>query len=275
MSVIRVGNRIVNYGGNLLYGTWTPPIPPKLDTVIWDYGYAVINGTYFQHTNSPWSGELSSLKFYDYVQGSITDIKIIGGLGLTSCESMFAYCSSLKTIDIMEMETENSTNFNDMFYECSSLKSIDLSNLKTSNATTMIGMFYECSSVEEMFLDRSNFDTSNVTDMSYMFEGLKLGNYFDVSFFKVEKVIATVQMFCHCSNIKTINCSTWNLSSIQNMDGMFFNCPSLLYVIVDGCNQDTINKFLNYFQSHTSQVWQYGTNWLIDGTVHSAIVRRR
>lgn len=29
MSVFRIGNRIVNYGGNLLYGTWTPPPPPK------------------------------------------------------------------------------------------------------------------------------------------------------------------------------------------------------------------------------------------------------
>ena len=54
-----------------------------------------------------------------------------------------------------------------MFNGCSSLQSLDLSNFDASNVTNMSGMFICCSSLQS--LDLSNFDTSKVTKMSGMF----------------------------------------------------------------------------------------------------------
>ena len=54
-----------------------------------------------------------------------------------------------------------------MFYECSSLKNIDLSNFNTQNITNMSYMFGECNSLKN--IDLSNFNTQNVTNMCYMF----------------------------------------------------------------------------------------------------------
>ena len=54
-----------------------------------------------------------------------------------------------------------------MFNRCSSLKEINLSNFNTNNVTNMSFMFYKCSSLKEINL--SNFNTNNFTDMSYMF----------------------------------------------------------------------------------------------------------
>ena len=58
-----------------------------------------------------------------------------------------------------------------MFSECSSLTNINLSNFNTNNVTNMSYMFSGCSSLININL--SNFNTNNVTDMSGMFDGCK------------------------------------------------------------------------------------------------------
>ena len=56
-----------------------------------------------------------------------------------------------------------------MFYRCSSLKELNLNNFNTDNVTNMSYMFFNCSSLKE--LDLNNFNTNNVTSMSGMFYG--------------------------------------------------------------------------------------------------------
>ena len=53
---------------------------------------------------------------------------------------------------------------NGMFYGCWKLKSLDLSNFNTKNVTDMSYMFDFCSNLTTLNLD--NFNTSKVTDMS-------------------------------------------------------------------------------------------------------------
>ena len=53
-----------------------------------------------------------------------------------------------------------------MFAFCFSLKELNLSNFNTNNVTNMYGMFWGCSSLKE--LNISNFNTNNVTDMGSM-----------------------------------------------------------------------------------------------------------
>ena len=56
-----------------------------------------------------------------------------------------------------------------MFSECSSLTSLNLSNFNTNNVTDMSYMFYKCSSLTSLNL--SNFNTNNVIDMKDIFYG--------------------------------------------------------------------------------------------------------
>lgn len=57
----------------------------------------------------------------------------------------------------------------DMFKDCTNLKEIEnIENLHTENITTMMNMFYGCNKLDN--LDVSNFDTSKVTTMYYIFE---------------------------------------------------------------------------------------------------------
>ena len=58
----------------------------------------------------------------------------------------------------------------DMFSKCSSLINLNLSNFNTNNVTNMSYMFFNCSSLTSLNL--SNFNINNVNDMWYMFDGL-------------------------------------------------------------------------------------------------------
>lgn len=75
-----------------------------------------------------------------------------------------------------------------------------LEYLNTSNVTNMSYMFNLCYSLQT--LDLSNFETSNVTDMSYMFN--------------------------ECSSLTTIYCNDdWDQPNILNSDKIFFSCVNL------------------------------------------------
>ena len=54
-----------------------------------------------------------------------------------------------------------------MFDGCNSLINLNLSNFNTQNVTDMSYMFHKCSSLTNLNL--SNFNTQNVTDMTCMF----------------------------------------------------------------------------------------------------------
>ena len=75
---------------------------------------------------------------------------------------------------------------------------VDLSNLDTSQVTNMHQMFENCGAKE---LDLSNWDTSKVTDMS--------------------------TMFSTCNNLEKINVKSFNTKNVKSMQEMFFGCPKL------------------------------------------------
>ncbi|WP_430598871.1 hypothetical protein IGL03_000282 [Enterococcus sp. DIV0808] len=77
-----------------------------------------------------------------------------------------------------------------------------LSQLDTSNVTDMSYMFYGMSSVTG--LDVSNFDTSNVTTMGYMFKGMGSVTSLDLSNFDTSNVTDMTDMFFGTSLKKLI-----------------------------------------------------------------------
>lgn len=82
---------------------------------------------------------------------------------------MFYGCQNLEFVDISGLETSNVQDMSYLFYRCHHLTSLNLSTLSTDSATTMKSMFQDCWRMGTLNL--SGFtNTSNVTDMSYMFD---------------------------------------------------------------------------------------------------------
>ena len=116
-----------------------------------------------------------------------------------------------------------------LFEEFISLKSIEgLEYLDTSNVTNMSSMFNYCISLTG--LELSNFNISNVTDMSFMFNMCQNLTSLNLSSFDTSKAKSTSNMFYGCSNLKLIDFrnATFNATTFTNM----FRYTSELNVVV-------------------------------------------
>ena len=109
-----------------------------------------------------------------------------------------------------------------MFSTCYALASLDVSNFNTSNVTNMSNMFNLCSVLP--VIDVSNFDTSNVTNMYLMFSNCQLVASLDVSNFNTSKVTNMASMFNGCNKLTLIKASSlFVVDQVTNSSNMFAN----------------------------------------------------
>ena len=109
-------------------------------------------------------------------------------------------------------------------------------------------------------LDVSNFDTSNVTDMSYMFNGSQATSL-NLSNFNTSNVTNMSGMFSR-SQVTTLDLSNFNTSSVTNMNGMF-NDSTLLTAIYASDKFNTYNVMYStdMFNACTNLVGGSGTKY--------------
>ena len=117
----------------------------------------------------------------------------------------------------------------DSSYLFSGLNCVDtltgLEYVDTSNVTNMSFMFNRCKALEN--LDLSSFDTSNVTEMCNMFFRCEALESLDLCNFNTSKVEDMSYMFAECSGLKNVNLSSFNTSNVTGMHGMFEVCSGL------------------------------------------------
>ena len=123
---------------------------------------------------------------------------------------------------------QNPINFND----------IDVSNIDSFCNDKGIGLF---SRTKFKYIDISDWNVSNVTNMAYMFFNCeKLESIVDISSWDVSSVYNTSNMFCNCKKIKSVvDMSKWNVSNVTDMNSMFYGCSGL--TSLDLTNFDTSN----------------------------------
>ena len=104
----------------------------------------------------------------------------------------------------------------------------DLENLNTSQVTDMSFMFsmregeeYGDYQTNLASLDVGNFDTSNVTSMAGMFRGCTRLTSLDVSHFDTSNVTNMRGIFSGCRSLTSLDVSHFDTSNVTNMAGMF------------------------------------------------------
>ena len=117
------------------------------------------------------------------------------------------------------------TDCKNMFVFCNNITEIDLSNFDTSDVINMSYMFKDCERLEKLHL--SYFSTRNVTNMDYMFYNCKNLSVIDLSFFDTQKVITMENMFSNCNKLEKLDLSTINTENVVNMKNIFSNCSHL------------------------------------------------
>ena len=132
-----------------------------------------------------------------------------------------------------------------MFLSMSNIVEIDLSNFDTSSVTDMSYMFYYCFSLSS--LNVSNFDTSLVTDMSYMFFFCSSLEFLDVSNFNTSLVTNMQSMFEECRKLDFLNLSNFNTSLVTNMERMFDFCLLLSSLDISNFNTSLVKNMYGMF----------------------------
>ena len=110
------------------------------------------------------------------------------------------------------------------FFEASNFNSNSVSNWDTSNVTNMSGTFSKASIFNQSL---SSWDTSKVTSTEDMFNSASAFNQ-DLSSWDTSNVTSMARMFNVALNFNG-NVSTWNTAKVTNMDALFastsFNRP--------------------------------------------------
>ena len=213
--------------------------------------------TYLLIGNAPW---------YD-IRTSVTKVVFdptFADARPTSGFYWFYEMTNLTTIEGLNyLNTENMTNMNGMFAYCSSLTSIDVGHFNTANSVNMGGMFYGCSGVSS--LDVSNFNTSKVTNMYGMFQDCSGLTTLDVSHFNTSKVITMGSMFQNCSGLTMLDLGSFNINKVENLSQIFSGCSNLATIYVGGgwfVGESTPSvDYSNMFYGCTSLVGGQGTHY--------------
>ena len=104
-----------------------------------------------------------------------------------------------------------------------------------TNLTTITGIEY--------------LNTSEVTDMRYMFDQCGNLTTLDVSSFNTANVTNMAYMFRYCSNLKSLDVSSFNTENVTNMAYMFFDCEKLTSLVVSSFNTENVTDMSHMFSN--------------------------
>ena len=120
--------------------------------------------------------------------------------------------------DLNMLDTRFVTDMSHLFQDLE-IQKIKIDKWDVSNVTDMSYMFEGC--YDFIDKDLGNWNVSNVTNMSHMFENCGY-NFFGIGLdnWDVSKVTDMSWMFYGCVELK-FDLSKWNVNNVINMEGMF------------------------------------------------------
>ena len=163
----------------------------------------------------------------------------------------------VKVKDLTEYENEIKIKWNYQLSACNNMFAglyniikIDFSNFDTSLVEDMSYMFTNCNSLTS--LDLSHFNTSSVKSFAFMFYSCYRLKYLNLNNFNTSQVENMYAMFYNCSLLTSLDLSGFNTVSLKNIVGMFYDCASLKYLNIDNFNTSSIDHMYSIFYNCSS-----------------------
>ena len=154
--------------------------------------------------------------------------------GLTSLSATFKD-SEVEAVNLSNAEFDNCESFSELFKGCTKLTSLNVSGIKASNVKSCACMFESCTS---LVLDAgilSNWDTSKVTNMSYIFKNCPLlgsdsSGIVSLSNLDLSSCTTMQQAFNGCTAMKELKMDSVDLKSCSTYTDFVANCNALTNV---------------------------------------------
>ena len=156
-------------------------------------------------------------------------------------------------------EPENvylNTDSSKMFYVSTSeqklrnILDMNLSNFDTSQVKSMKWMFACIPNLTTLNL--SSFDTSKVTDMSHMFYNMSNLISLNLSNFNTSNVWNMYSMFSDMPNLTTLNLSSFDTSKVTDMSYMFYGMSNLISLNLSNFNTSHVTNMECMFYGMSS-----------------------
>ncbi|MGN0437061.1 MAG: BspA family leucine-rich repeat surface protein [Lachnospiraceae bacterium] len=155
--------------------------------------------------------------------------------------------SSTYTSKIKEAKVtgSGSGSIGSMFSGCTVMTSLDLSEFDTTNVTDMSYLFWCCYELTD--LNFGNFNTGSVTTMENMFGNCSGLTSLDVSSFDTSNVTNMGGVFWGCSGLTDLDVSNFDTSNVTSMYSMFYKCSKLTRLDVSNFNTANVINMSSVF----------------------------
>ena len=127
-----------------------------------------------------------------------------------------------------------------LFRWLENVETIDLTGLDTSEATDMAYMFSECRSLKS--IDLTCLNTSQVTRMLGMFDDCMSLTSINLRGLDTSSLESIQDMFKHCTSLKDFSLTGFDTSCVTNMSGLFYGCQSLETLDLTGFDTSNVTS---------------------------------
>ena len=100
-------------------------------------------------------------------------------------------------------------------------------------------MFSKLSNITKIYFKKFDFSGINMIGIFYDCNNLKS---LDISNFNTSSVTNMEYMFYNCNNLKTLDLSNFNISSLTNMRSMFYDCNNLISLDLSNFNTSSVTN---------------------------------
>ena len=177
-------------------------------------------------------------------EAEIIDVDADGDGGVVAWTENDGVIMKVST-QIKDIKVQAAKNSGCMFYYRSKLTNIDLSMLDTSNVTNMSKMFQGCNGLTT--LDLSPLDTQNVKNMLEMFSGCRALTTLDLSSFDTHNVTDMKEIFMYCWHLAALDLSSFDTQKVTDMTRMFSDCNGLTTLDLSPLDTQNVKNMLEMF----------------------------
>lgn len=163
-------------------------------------------------------------------------------------------------LDTHNLNTSRSEKMSHMFDGMKRVTHLDLSGFDTSNVTDMSYMFYRCEGLTSITFG-GKFDSSNVTNMSYMFSNMNAITKHDLHGLDTSSATNMHGMFANNKSLTSIDFGdTFKTANVTTMEAMFWSDERLGNLDLSCFDTSSVTNMNSMFYWTASKAYSTSVN---------------
>lgn len=212
---------------------------PKDNVYLYEDSSTLLDGPAFNTKIKTLSG-YNGIEFIKAVPKMGVDVSVVQDKSI----SAYVEDNILKIACIGDIYT--GSNASNMFKGMSNITDITFNNFNSSNATDMSYMFSDCRKLAT--IDLAKLNTSSVTNMYDMFASCHAITEFDLSLLDTSKVTSLHGTFYDCDGLTSLDLNQLDTSKVTDIGFIVAECDNLATITMDKLNVSNVTSIRHLFK---------------------------